>query len=411
MILTMAWRNLWRRKRRTLITSSTVAIGLWVAMSFAGIADYSYTKMINTSASMGYGHVSVEPADYINSPTFNKRIADAEGLRDEIMKTEGITHASIKIIGQGMFGTATKAVGGLMLGIDPSRERPTENLFLRSIVEGTPFNNADSREVVVGKKLAEKLNLKIGKKLVYTATDATGNIVSEMARVSAIFKTGEETVDGSTILLPINQLRRTLHYGPRDATLISIFIDDQRQAPRIRTMLQKKLNPAGIDIWTWRETQHELAGTIALDRTLHNLFQLFVWLLVAAGILDAILMSVLERKREMGVMMAIGMSPGALFRLVIIESFLTALLGLGIGILINTPWYWYMSTTGIDLSSMVPEGYGAGGVLVDPVIKIRIYKESVAITTVSFFSLTLLAGLYPAFKASRVPPVESMKTS
>jgi len=409
MLIKMAWRNLWRRKRRTLISSLTVAIGLWVAISMLGISDYSFVNMVNTSASMGFGHVTVEPTGYMNNPGFNKRIKAGRDVTVRILAEPGVTAAVPKIIGPGMIGTASKTVGGVIMGVDPARERPKDNVFFRAIVEGRVFSQPGANEVVIGRRMAERLNLKIGKKLVYTVTDINGDIVSDMARVCAIFKTGDDSVDGGTILLPINKLRATLHFGPEDATLVSVLLADQREAEATSKNLRVKIGAPGVDVRWWSETQPEIAGAITMDRAFHQLYQSVVWLLVATGILDTMLMSVLERKREMGLMMAVGGSPTSLFLLVLTESLLTALTGLVIAILINSPWYFFMTHHGIDLTSMVPEGYGVSGVVVDPVIKMTLFKESVVRILVTFLSLAIIAGLYPAYKASRVPPVESMK--
>ncbi|MBI3581998.1 MAG: ABC transporter permease [Nitrospinae bacterium] len=409
MLIRMAWRNLWRRKRRTLITCMTVAIGLWVASTTLGIHDYSDLKMVNTSASMGFGHVSVEPLGYLNKPGFDKSFRAGVEMTAAILATPGVKGASPKIIGPGMIGTASKTVGGMLMGVDPAAEKPERNVFIRAIIEGSPFTASGASEVVIGRRLAERLNLKIGKKLVYTATDAKGEIVSDIARVRAIFKTGDENVDGGTILLPIGKLRGTLHFGPDDATVVSVHVGDERDADGVAADLKVRVGAPGVEVRTWRDTQPDLAGTIAMDKSFHRLFNTFIWLLVATGILDAMLMSVLERKHEMGLMMAVGTSPRTLFLLVLAESFLTAIVGLGIAIVMNLPWYWFMTTKGIDLSAMVPEGYGVSGVVVDPVIRMVLFKESVVRIVVTFFSLTLVAGLYPAFKAARVPPVETMK--
>ncbi len=409
MLIKMAWRNLWRRKRRTLITSTTVAIGLWVAISFSGIADYSYVNMINTSASMGFGHVSATPTGYLDNPGFDRRIPAGPDMIARILAVPGVVGATPKIMGPGMIGTASKTVGGLMMGVDPARERPSENLFLRAIVEGRIFSDPAASEVVVGKKMAEHLNLKIGKKLVYTSTDARGEIVSDMARVRGIFRTGDDSVDGGTILLPIDKLRGTLHFAPGEATVISVYVADQREADLIAARLKEKIGAPGLEVRSWRQTQPEIAGAIAMDRSFHVMFQTFVWLLVATGILDAMLMSVLERTSEFGLMMALGSSPASLFLMVITESLFTALFGLAIAILINSPWVWFMTQKGIDLTRFVPEGYGVSGVVVDPVIKMALFKETMLRIFATFFSLTLVAGLYPAYRAGRVPPVESMK--
>ena len=139
------------------------------------------------------------------------------------------------------------------------------------------------------------------------------------------------------------------------------------------------------------------------------LLQLLVGLVIAAGIMNTMLMSVLERTRELGIMMALGLTPAQVVRLVLIESFWLGCLGVLIGIIVTAPWFYYMSETGIDLSRHVGEDYSAGGVLVDPVMKLRLFKESGLAILVTVFLLTMTAAVYPAIRAGRIMPVDSIK--
>ncbi len=405
----MAWRNLFRRKRRTFITTFSVAFGIMLAVTFTGMGDYSYTDMIDTSAAMGLGHITVEPKGYNYSPTLDKRLANADGLRQNALQNPEVEDAIVRIMGQAMFSSASKSVGGIFLAVDPSQESPERNFFLRSIVEGSLFEGTKGRGALIGAKLAQKLNLRIGKKLVYTVTDTSGEIVGEMARVVGIFKTNSNTADGSFVILPIDRVRATLNYGKTEASIVAVFIDDQRRAERVRTNLEKAVGNPNVDVLGWKETQSSVAGLVAMDKSSNYFFQFFVGLLVAAGILNTLLMSVLERKREFGVMMAVGLTPGRLFILVLIESVWVGILGLIMGVIITTPWFIYLSEVGIDLTKLIGGEYEAGGVPVDPVMRIRLFKESAMAILATLFFLTVGAGLYPAYKAGRTPPVESIK--
>ena len=408
-LIKLAWRNLWRRKRRTLITAFTVAFGVLMSVTFTGMGDYSYTQMINTGATLGFGHITIEPKGYNDSPTLDRRLGGVDDIKDRISSIQGISKITTRIIGQAMFASAAKNVGGAFLAIDPNQESKEYNLMLKSMVEGTVFSDSEGRGVVVGTIMAKKLNLRIGKKLVYTTTDIHGEIVSEVARVTGIFKTGSDEMDGSMVLLPIDRVRSTLNYASNEASIVSVIIEDQRTVRKIQKDLQKKVGNPAREILTWKETQADLAGIIALDRSGNYLMQILVGLLIAAGILNTILMSVLERTREFGMMMAVGMAPSRLFNLILLESFFIGLLGLGFGILITIPWYAYLNTTGIDFSAWVTENYSAGGVIFDPIMRIRLYKESILTILSSLFAITLVAGLYPAYRAGRIPPVESLK--
>ena len=405
----IAWRNLRRRKRRTLITGISIGFGVMLAVTFTGTGDYGYTNMINTGAIMGLGHVTIEPHGYNQTPSLDKRLRKTGQIRERVLAMPGVNDAVVRIMGQAMFASARKTIGGVFMGIDPAQESPEQNLLIRSLVQGELFSGKDSRGVVVGSKMAQKLNLRIGKKLVYTTTDVSGEIVSEIARVTGIFKTGVNEVDGGTVLLPINSVRATLHYDAQDATLLAVIINDQRYAERMRDKISLSEADPQIEVLSWQQTQVELAGIITMDRSGNYISQFLIGLLIAAGILNTLLMSVLERTREFGVMMAVGMSPRTLFMLVVVESLWLAIIGIVIGIIITAPWYAYLYYVGLDFSGAIGEDYSAGGILVDPLIRIRLYKESIIAILTGVFSLTLLAGLYPAWRAGRIPPVESLK--
>jgi ABC-type lipoprotein release transport system permease subunit len=405
----MAWRNLWRRKRRTLITAISIGFGVMLAVTFTGSGDYWYTNMINAGATMGLGHITVEPHGYNQTPSLDKRLLNAGEVRKHVLTMRGVSNAIVRIMGQAMFASASKTIGGMFLAVDPSQESPDQNLLLRSLIQGQLFPGADGRGIVVGSKMAKKLNLRIGKKLVYTTTDVSGEIVSEIARVTGIFETGVGEVDGALVLLPINSVRAILHYDDEDATLVAVSVNDQRYAERIRDKIAAEVGNPLREVLTWKQTQTELASIITMDKSGNYITQVLIGLLIAAGILNTLLMSVLERTREFGVMMAVGMSPATLFKLVLVESFWLALIGLAVGIIITAPWYAYLHYVGLDFSGAIGKDYSAGGVLVDPIFRIRLYKESIIAILAGVFSLTLLSGIYPAWRAGRTPPVESLK--
>lgn len=404
-----AWLNLWRRKRRTLITAFSIGFGVLLAVTFTGTGDYAYTNMINAGAAMGMGHVTVQPQGYSKTPTLDRWLTGAGEAREQILSLPGVEGALVRITGQAMFASAHKSIGGMFLAFDPNVENGEQNLFLRSISEGKAPEPGDRRGALIGERLAKKLGLKLGRKLVYTTTDKNGEIVSEIARVRGLFHTGVDEIDGAMALLTLDGVRTTLGYGPSDATLVAVLLDDQRHAEETQRAIQKLVGTPEREVLSWKESQPDLAGIIAMDRGGNYISQLLVGLLIAAGIFNTLLMSVLERTREFGIMLAIGMAPRTLFRLVVAESFWLALLGLLLGLLITAPWYYYLHQIGIDFSDALGGDYSAGGVLVDPIFRIRLYLESAVAILVGVFGLTLAAGIYPAWKAARVPPVESLK--
>ena len=406
----LAFRNIFRRKRRTLITASSVAFGVLLSVTFTGTGDYTYTHMIDAGAKMGMGHVTVEPVGYQNSPTLNRKLQHIDKMLDEIRNLDNVSDAVPRIMGQAMFASANKSIGGVFIAVNPSVEHAKNNLFIQSLSEGKLFSANSKHGIVVGYKLAHKLRLKLGKKLVYTTTDASGEIISRIARVKGMFKTGVDTIDASMVLLPLAATQQALGYSSNQASLIAVLIHDQRKADDMRDKIASLHSTQNYEVLSWHEAQPDLAGVIAMDKSMNYISQFLVGLIIAAGILNTMLMSVLERKHEFGMMMAVGLSPQALFKLVMVESFWLALLGLILGIVITAPWFYFLYYHGIDLSSGFGDDFTYGGVLIDPLFKARLFPESIVFILGSVFSLAMLAGAYPAWKAGRTPPIESLKT-
>lgn len=409
MLIKMAWRNLWRSKRRTVITLGSVAVGVWLAVTFIGIGEHSYSNMLETGARMGAGHVTIQPAGYQDAPGLDKKLSGAVELRDALAKDPTITRAVVRIQGQGMFATARKNLGGAFFAIDPRHESAEDNVFLSAIVEGKSFEGPDDRGILVGKTMAEKLGVKLKKRVVYTFVDDRGELVSDVARVRGIFETGVPDVDGAVALLPIGTVRNVLGYDEGTATMVSVFIADHRDANGVRDRVANTFGAKDREVLTWRETQPELAGIVAMDRSMNYMFQILIGLLIGAGVFNTILMSVLERRREFGVMMAVGTKPFELFRMVVTESIFVGLAGLVVGALLTVPWYWFMNTTGIDISAIQGGETSVNGVLVDPVLRLKLYSSSMFAILTGVLVLTVLAGLYPAWQSGREAPVETLK--
>lgn len=409
MIVRMAWRNVWRSKRRSLITLSSVAVGLWLSVMSVGIADYSYEQMINDSAKLGFGHVTVQPEGYRQAPSLELRLPDATSVLDEVRATPGVERALTRITGQAMFQSARKSVGGLFMAVNPADEDPEVNVLLENIVAGEMFEGTDGREALVGQLMVDKLQLGLGKKFVLTAIDREGEIVSELFRVHGVFRTGVVEIDGSTILIPIDRARAALRYEPTASTMVSVYIPDYREAPEARDRVEDRVGAPDRDIATWRQTQAEMASLSDLDRGMNYLLMGFLGVLIAAGVLNTALMSVLERRSEFGKMLALGMRPVQLGLMVLVESTFIGLVGLMLGVVLSIPWVWYLYETGIDFSGAMPDDYTAAGVIVDPVMHIRLYPDRVAGIIVTLFVLTLSAASYPAFVAGRVMPAQALE--
>jgi ABC-type lipoprotein release transport system permease subunit len=404
----MAWRNIWRNKRRTLVTLFGISFGTLLAVLFTGIGDSNYTKMINLAARLGNGHVTFQNPEYQELPSLKRTVRVNDEMNDRILADENVTRTTVRITGQAMFATASQNLGGFFIAIDPAKEDEKTLSVYNTISEGKMLESSTDKGIILGAKLAENLNAGLGRKVVYTLTNKSGDIVSELARVKGIVKTGSPSVDGGLVLLAIDRIREVAGYEMDEATQVAVYIDDQRRSAEVAARL-KPLAGKDRAVLTWKETQAELAGFISMKVVGSLIMEILILILVAAGIFNTLFVSVMERMREFGIMAALGFSSKRLFGLVMWESLMLGIAGL-IASAILTSWpYYYLATTGIDLSEKVGEGIEVSGVGMSKIIYIGLYPENGVIIAVVVLLATLVSGLYPAWRAGRVVPVESIK--
>lgn len=409
-LATMAWRNIWRNRRRTLITVFGIVFGVFMAVLFTGIGDSTYTQMIDHAARLGGGHVVVQHREYQDLPTVEHTVTDAPAVEAAAAELPGVVATTTRITAAAMLATATGSQGTFVIAIDPTRETNETFGLLDAKWEGQPLQSADqARAVVLGKTLADNLGAKLGSKVVYTMTDRHGEIVSGLARVVGLVETGAPSLDAGLCLLPIDVVRKQLGYAEGEATMVAVFLRDHRDSAAVAARLAGQAPEDAVAL-TWAQAQPDLAAFIAAKQGGARFFEVIIMVLLAAGIFNTLFVSVMERLRELGIMAAIGFSPRQLFGLVMWESTWLSLVGL-LGSVLVIAWpYWYLSTKGIDYSAMLGTG-GAevAGVAMAPILYVRIYPESALAIAAAVVLATLFSGLYPAWRAGRADPAEAVR--
>jgi ABC-type lipoprotein release transport system permease subunit len=405
----MAWRNLWRHGRRTWITLISIAFATFIAMIMTAFSDGNFAAMIDMAARLGGGHVTLQNAEYLDSPTLSRTVRDGP-LVEAARGDPDVRRVVTRITGQFMLSTAEQSYGAGFIAYDPASEDADTLSLLEALRDGQGFEKADAPGIILGERLARNLHAEPGRKVVFTLTDKQGDIVRDVSRVSGILRTGSPSVDGGLALLPIDRMREVLGYEPDEAVQVALFLDDQRAADRVAERLNRRVRAA--EALPWHEAQPELGGFIAMKVGGARVMEGVILLLVAAGIFNTLLVSVMERTREFGVLMALGFGSGRLFGLVMAESLILGVLGVGLGYLVTAYPYYYLSTTGLDLVSAVAgsgETFEVAGVGVSGRMFALLYPENAVIITAAVLLATLLAGLYPGWMASRVEPVEAIR--
>ena len=405
----MAWRNLWRNRRRTVITLSAIVFGVFLSVLMMAAQDQNWADMIRLAARLGAGHVTFQHPEYLDRPALSRPVRGTDDLRRLAAGNPRVTRVVERITGFNMLSTARENIGAGFIAVSPEEEDEETLSLLEALVEGEFFESSTDGGIILGEKLASNLDVELGSKVVYTLTDKEGEIVSALARVSGIVRTGSPSVDGGICLLPIGTMREVIGFAPDEATQIAAFVDDQRITDAVVADLGAVL-PEGIAVLPWHELQPDLAVFIAMKVGGAKVMMLVLAVLVAAGIFNTLFVSVMERLREFGIMLAVGFSPAQLFRLVMLESAWLAVVGLAGAALVTIGPYLYLASTGIDVSGMIPaEQMEVAGVGMSTTLKVGIYGESVLLIGVSALAAIMLSGVYPAWRAGHADPVETIR--
>ena len=408
-MMRIAWRNLWRNGRRTFLALVSIAFGLLLAILLTAMQDRNWADMIELAARLGGGEVTVQHAELQDAPTLEKTVTGTDAIVARALADPEVERVVVRIVGQALLSTASNSRGAGFVGIDPTQEDSTTLAVLNALAEGEMFSSADDPGIVLGARLAENLGVTLGKKVVYNMSDRNGDIVAGLARVTGIVRTGSPGVDGGLCLLPLNTLREALGYAPDEATQVAVFIGDQRKSDDVAARLGATLEAPAVAL-PWHESQPELAGFIAMKVGGANFMKILIAILIAAGIFNTLFVSVTERMREFGIMLAIGYSPGDIHLMVMLESLWLGLVGLVVGAVLTAGPYLWLNAHGIDMTAMIGEGaVEIAGIGVSPVFKVEIFTGNAVFIAVAALVATLLAGIYPAWKAGRVVPVETIR--
>ncbi len=405
----MAWRNLGRNRRRTALTLASIAFGVFLAIFSMAAQDRNWQDMIDLSARMGGGHVTVQHPEYLDTPSLSRTVAGTDAVVAAALGDAEVDRAVERIGGQLMVSTARESYGAAFVAFDPEAEDAATLSYLEAISEGRIFAADDATGMVLGAQLAQNLGAEVGDRVVYTATDRSGDIVAGLGRVRGILRTGAPSVDVGMVLLPIEAVRGVLGFAPNEATQVALFIADHRRSEALAARLQERLGDEAAAV-PWFEGRPDLYAFIAMKVGGGVIMVGIIALMVAAGIFNTVFVSVMERLREFGIMMAVGFSPAALFRLVVYESVWLGVIGLALAGALTLGPYIYLSQVGIDMGAMLGDSpTEISGVAMATQLRFGIYPENAVRIVALAFAAVVLAGVYPAWRAGRVEPVESIR--
>jgi len=414
LLVKIGWRNLWRNPRGTLLTAVASGLGLTLLLITLGLLDGSHEQMVANGVRFGTGHVVIQAQGYQDTGSQALLLpAQVVSTTEEFLHSEAMKHVSRgvspRLLASGLLSSAVNADGVRIMGVIPKDERAV-SLIPQRMVEGNYLNDDQQSGIVIGTDLARKLAVKIGAKVVLmtqavqpTDAEATGagggEMQSALLRVSGIFRTGVQAVDAHIIQMPLPEAQVLLGVPDR-VTQVAVLLEREGDSLIVAQGLRKQLTGVPVEILPWRESMPTLAQLFLLDDAFNYVMNGVVLAMVGLGILNTILMRVLERRYEFGLCSALGLRPVQLAVMIVSESLALTAISLALGLVLGLGAQRYFATYGLDLRWFFKSSLPSALVF-DPIIYARLSLTRIASSVGIVFLTATFISFYPALKAAR----------
>lgn len=402
MLITVAWRNLWRNHRRSLIMLAAIAVGLWGMIWMTALMRGMVDQMIDDAIRTLSGHIQIHAHGYLDDPSIEHRLADASDnpALETLLHSPQVTAWSQRIRVPAVIRSERDVYGVTLVGIDPQREQGL-SFIADSVVAGDYLQSVHDQHVLLGRKLAEQLETKLGRRIVLMSQDPDNNIAERGFRIGGIYDTELQSTETTYVFAGIETVRSLLKMGS-GVSEISILGHDYRHvdalAARVRAVA------GNVQTSTWLQLDPYMASMLDVMDGFILVWFGIIFLALSFGLVNTLLMAVFERTREIGLLQALGMPPVNILYMVLIESLIMLLIGLLAGNLLS--WLTILPIRdGIDISAVAQglEWAGMSSILL-PAVK----TADVLLANAVVLVLGVAASLFPAWRASRKVPVEAI---
>ena len=401
MLLKIAWRNIWRKRTRSLIIILAVSLGIWAGLFICSFMDGFINEMMDDSINHTISHIQIHNPAFKGNNEIQFTIKQPQNVLAAVQSNPNVKAATIRNVAFGMAASPSTASGTKIVGINPEQENKV-TAFKTFIKQGNYFEGGKKNGVLVGQKLVDKLHIKMHSKIVLTFAAADGNIVSGAFRVTGIYKTSNAQSDAANVFVNTDDFNGVIG---NDSSFheIAMVLKDADKVDTVNAALKKQFPTLKVE--SWKELSPETA-------TLNDYVGFVLWILMsvfmlglAFAIVNTMLMAVMERTRELGMLMAIGMNKARTFGMIMLETITLTFVGCPFGIGLSYLTVAYFGKHGISLASFAKgmENFGMSS-FVYPYLKENVYWQ---IAIMVFFT-ALLAAIYPSIRAIRLKPAEAI---
>lgn len=403
MILAIAWRNIWRNRLRSMVIIIAIAIGIFSGVFtwafYRGMVDQRIQNAIITESS----HIQVHHAEYLTNPDQKFYIRNLDSIMEITRKLTGVKAVTSRTLVNAMISSAETGSGVRIVGIYPEQEKQVTNTFTK-LREGSYFETSSRTPLVLGAALAEKLSVRLRSRLVLTLQTMDGTLTSGLFRVEGIYKTSNTMYDEMNVFVRNTDLKRLIDLEESAGHELAVLLSQNDMLDPVAASLREDL--PGLDCRTWREILPEVS---LVEESMDLSMYIFLGVILAAlvfGIVNTMLMAVLERIKELGMLMAIGMNKLRVFLMILLETVMLSLCGGIFGIVAGYLVTVIYSHKGIELARYA-EAYERLGYesMIYPVPNLDIDIK----VTIMVLLAAIVASLYPSWKAIHLKPAEALR--
>ncbi len=402
----IGWRNLWRNKRRSLVVITAISLGIFSMLLAMGIMNGMNNQMVENTIKTSLGHVAIHYDGFHNDMKLKYSFKPQPDIMKAVKDNQYMKHYTIRVKFEAMIRSSEASQGVMIMGIDPENEKKVSSIYQYTLKkEGSSFlESPDSDEILISTTMADKLDLLVGDRLVVMFQDTSKELVGNAFTVKGLFETPISSFDKYVVYTGINTLQKMTGLENRISE-ISILTNKKEQVDKAAAQMRSELSGNNLEILTWKDMAPSLVRSVALFDTMMYVFFAIIFITVIFSIANTLIMAIMERFHEIGVMKSIGTRPSWIGSMVMFEAVNLGLVGLGAGMAAAILVISLLGATGIDFGFYAESMRMWGtGTVIYPSLKTMDFVVSALIV----FANTIIAAVYPAMKAARIKPLDAL---
>jgi len=409
MLFAIAWRNLWRNKLRSSVIFTSIAVGIIGAVISDGFMSGLTDQRVDSAIANEVSDIQIHNPAFLLNGEIQYQIPNAEQKVKKIEAIPEVKGVSLRMKTSAMAASANAGAGVNIYGVNPAAELKVSDLHAL-IIEGKYLSADEKIPTVIGQKLAHKLNLRLGDKLIVTLTDSSGTITSGAFQIVGIFKTANARFDEANVFVNKKDLSNITGYPANTGDEIAIRLKTNSKTPvvlkALRRLFQKEIRNKQIVIRSWDQIQPLLKSMIAVMDFFSYIFLFIILAALAFAIINTMLMAVMERTREIGMLMALGMNKRKIFSMIMLETIFLSVVGAVLGLLISILLINHYAAYGFDLSSVAK---GLNYIGYSSQIFFRVNTNFYVISMILVALIAMLSSISPALKALKLQPAKAIR--